>query len=123
MGELPANAEQKSPRPAHARRTIACLHRRGFLGACSSFGGDNNPFTVFADPGQYQYHSCEQIAAIREDKAKRAQDLKLLMDKAEQGTGGAVINVIAYRTDYVSATEELKVLDATARSKNCPAKK
>jgi hypothetical protein len=93
------------------------------LGACSSFGGDNNPFTVFADPGQYQYHSCEQIAAIREDKAKRAQDLKLLMDKAEQGTGGAVINVIAYRTDYVSATEELKVLDATARSKNCPAKK
>ena len=45
------------------------------------------------------------------------------MDKAEQGTGGAVINVIAYRADYVSATEELKVLDATARSKNCPAKK
>ena len=67
--------------------------------------------------------TCEQIAAIREDKAKRAQDLKLLMDKAEQSTGGAVINVIAYRTDYVSATEELKVLDATARSKNCPAKK
>jgi len=102
--------------------SLACI-AAGFLGACSSFGGDNNPFTVFADPGQYQYHSCEQIPAIREDKAKRAQDLKLLMDKAEQGTGGAVINVIAYRTDYVSATEELKVLDATARSKNCPAKK
>ena len=29
--------------------------------------------------------------------------------------GGAIVNVIAYKTDYVSATEELKVLDATAR--------
>jgi hypothetical protein len=42
----------------------------GFLAACSSAGdnpftGDANPFTVFADPGQYLYHSCEQIAAQR----------------------------------------------------------
>lgn len=102
--------------------SLACI-AAGFLGACSSFGGDNNPFTVFADPGQFQYHSCEQIAAVRVGTAKRAQDLKQLMDKAEQSTGGGIVNVIAYKTDYVSATEELKVLDATARSKNCPAKK
>ena len=44
------------------------------------------------------------------------------MDKAGQGTGGAVINIIAYKTDYVRAGEELKVLEATARSKNCPPK-
>ena len=100
--------------------SFACI-AAGFLGACSSFGGDNNPMTVFADPGQYQYHTCEQIDAVRLGTAKRAQDLKMLMDKAEQSTGGAIINVIAYKTDYVSATEELKVLDATARSKNCPA--
>ena len=60
-------------------------------------------------------------AAVRLGTAKRAQDLKQLMDKAEQSTGGGIVNVIAYKTDYVSATEELKVLDATARSKNCPA--
>jgi hypothetical protein len=101
---------------------LACI-AAGFLGACSSFGGDSNPFTVFADPGQYQYHSCEQIASTREASAKRAQDLKLLMDKAEQSTGGSIVNVIAYKSDYVSATEDVKVLDATARSKNCPAKK
>ena len=78
---------------------------------------------MFADPGQYQYHSCEQIATLRDAQAKRAQDLKTLMDKAEQSTGGAIVNVIAYQTDYVSAMEEVKVIDATARSKNCPAKK
>jgi hypothetical protein len=102
--------------------SLACI-AAGFLGACSSFGGDNNPFTVFADPGQYQYHTCEQIASIRDSSAKRAQDLKLLMDKAEQSTGGSIVNVIAYKSDYVSAREDVKVLDATARSKNCPAKK
>ena len=68
--------------------SLACI-AAGFLSACSSFGGDNNPFTVFADPGQYQYHSCEQIAALRDAQAKRAQNLKMLMDKAEQSTGGA----------------------------------
>ena len=102
--------------------SLACI-AAGFLGACSSLGGDNNTFTVFADPGLYQYHTCDQIAAVRVGTAQRAQDLKRLMDKAEQSTGGAIINVIAYKTDYVSANEELKVLDATARSKNCPAPK
>ena len=102
--------------------SLACI-AAGFLSACSSFTGDNNPFTVFADPGQYQYHSCEQIAALRDAQAKRAEGLKMLMDKAEQSTGGAIVNVIAYKTDYVSAMEEVKVIDATARSKNCPAKK
>jgi hypothetical protein len=29
------------------------------------------------------------------------------------------VNVIAYKADYVTATEQLKVLDATARDKKC----
>ena len=42
------------------------------------------------------------------------------MDRAEQGTGGAIVNVLAYKGDYVAATEELKLLESAARSKNCP---
>ena len=41
------------------------------------------------------------------------------MDHAEQSTGGTVVNVIAYKADYVTATEQLTVLDATARDKKC----
>jgi hypothetical protein len=41
------------------------------------------------------------------------------MDKAEKGTGGAVVNVIAYKGDYVMAEDELKLIDATARDKKC----
>ena len=60
-----------------------------------------------------------RLAAIRPSLKARAQELKLLMDHAEQSTGGPVVNVIAYKADYVTATEQLKVLDATAGDKKC----
>jgi hypothetical protein len=61
------------------------------------------------------------MAAQRTYWAGRELELKLLMDKANQGTGGAVVNVIAYQSDYVMVREELKMIDATARAKNCDA--
>jgi hypothetical protein len=92
----------------------------GSLSACSSMS--DNPFTPFADPGTYTYHSCDQIAALQSGLRMKEQELKMLMDKAEQSTGGAIINVIAYQADYAKARDELKVLEATARSKNCKPK-
>jgi hypothetical protein len=109
------------PRPMRATALIAlgagALLAGAALSACSSTG--DNPLTFFADPGLYQYHSCDQITALRKQWSSREQELKQLMDKAEQSTGGAFVNVIAYQADYVSATEQLKVLAATARAKNC----
>lgn len=87
------------------------------LSACSSAG--DNQVTFFADPGTYQYHSCDQIASIRKHWVGREQELRELMARAEKGTAGAVVNVIAYQTDYVTAKEQLQLLDAAARSKNC----
>jgi hypothetical protein len=89
------------------------------LSACSPTA--MGPVTVFVDPGKYQYYNCEQLAGQRTHWTNRELELKLLMDKAEQGTGGTVVNVIAYQTDYVTAREELKVIDTTARAKNCDA--
>jgi hypothetical protein len=74
---------------------------------------------AFVDPGKYEFYSCEQIAANRKALEKRAQELKLLMDKAEKGAGGAVVSVIAYQGEYVAVQDELKVIDATARDKKC----
>jgi hypothetical protein len=84
---------------------------------CSSMG--DSPVTIFADPGKYQFHNCEQLAGQRRHWSAREQELRLLMDKAEQGAGGAVINLLAYKADHVAASEELEVLEATARSKGC----
>jgi hypothetical protein len=77
------------------------------------------PFTVFVDPGKYEYFTCEQLLPQRKRWVERELELKLLMDRAERGAGGAFVNVIAYQADYVSAREELKVIDATARDKKC----
>jgi hypothetical protein len=81
------------------------------------------PVTGFADPGKYQFYNCEQLAGQRTYWTNRELELKLLMDKAEQGAGGTVVNVIAYQADYVTAREELKVIDATTRAKNCDARR
>jgi hypothetical protein len=88
-----------------------------FLAGCSA--SVDNPLTIFADPGKYQYNTCEQLASQRKHWSGREQELKLLMDKAEQNAGGTIVNVLAYKADHVAAAEELQVLEGAARSKNC----
>ena len=102
------------PRPICV--VVAVILGAFFLAACSEAV---NGFTVFVDPGEWEYYSCEQLIPQRTYWANKEQELKLLMDKARQGTGGAVVSVTAYQSDYVTAREELKVIDATARIEKC----
>jgi hypothetical protein len=82
------------------------------LAACSALG-DNA--TLFGYPSKYQYSDCEQLAysdceqlaAQRKIWSTREQELKLLMDRAAQGAGCTLVNVLAYKGDYVAASEEL----------------
>jgi hypothetical protein len=89
------------------------------LAACAS--ELQNPLMggFFADPGKYEFYSCEQLLPQRAYHESREQKLKLLMDKARQSTGGAAISLVAYQAEYTATQEELKVIDATARLKKC----
>jgi curli biogenesis system outer membrane secretion channel CsgG len=89
------------------------------LAACAS--EISNPLTggFFADPGLYEFHSCEQIAAIRTGLKARQQELTQLIERAEKGTGGVFVSAIAYKGDYRAVQEQLQVIDATARDKKC----
>lgn len=87
------------------------------LAACAPVA--MGPTTYFADPGQYEYFSCGLLAERHKFWAERELELKLLMDKAEQASGGAVVSIIAYKGDHVAAREELKVIDETRRAKKC----
>jgi hypothetical protein len=100
-----------------AERGLSAVLVCGFLAGCSSLG--DNPATLFVDPGKYQYSSCEQLAGQRKIWSTREQELKLLMERAERSAGGAVVNVLAYKADQVTASEELKVVEIVARNKNC----
>jgi hypothetical protein len=98
---------------------FAALVFPAVLAACAS--ELQNPLVggVFADPGAYEFYSCEQLAAQRTYWSGRLQDLKLLMDRAEKGTGGAFVSVIAYKGEYVAVQDNLNVVNTTARQKKC----
>src|SRR5262249_37711981 len=74
----------------------------------------------FADAGKYHYHNCEQVTSSLKQKHERQRELKELIAKAEQAAGGQVVSVLAYRSDYVAVNEEVQVIDAAVREKNCP---
>ena len=71
------------------------------------------------DPGRYSAYHCNDLAARWKVLVAREKDLRELMDRADQGGGGAVIGSLAYRTDYESVRSEEKLLQRTAAEKNC----
>jgi hypothetical protein len=99
-------------------RSAGAFAAAAFLVGCAAATGGNS-LTVFADPGKYQFSSCEHLAVQRKTWGDKEQELRLLMDKAEQSSGGAVVNLLAYRADYAATTEELKVIENASRAKNC----
>jgi hypothetical protein len=96
---------------------LVALSFHAVLAACGT--ALENTFTISVDPGQYEWHSCEQLLPQRRLWEAKEKELKMLMDRARQSTGGAAISVVAYQTDYVTAQEQLKVIDMTLRSKKC----
>jgi hypothetical protein len=113
---MPGCRDEERSRGAAA--TAAALLLATLLAGCASSVG-NTP-TVLADPGKFQFHNCEQIASNRRSTALRRDSLRKLIDKASQSAGGELVSLLSYRIDYVAANEDLRVLDATARAKNCP---
>ncbi len=91
--------------PRRAARLAGILMSGAMLAACSSSGDTGISF--FADPGKYQFHTCAQIADAMKAQSQHVQDLKILIDRADQSTGGAAVGFIAYKADYVAAEEEL----------------
>ena len=101
-------------RAAHYVPIALCLA----LCACSSVSDIG--FLPLADPGKYQYYNCEQIAAARTGSLARQKGLKGLIDKAEEAPAGVLVGAMIYRPDSIVADQDLRLIDATAREKNCP---
>jgi len=87
---------------------------------CAVCGGCSNIEDLTVAPGNFYYYNCEQMAIKGRDAAKRERELKLLIDKAMQSPGGELVSALAYRNEYVTATAELKQLEAAAVQQNCP---
>jgi hypothetical protein len=98
------------------RVTLLALMLVG-IAACSTSSNVN--MMLFADPGKYDYHNCDQILKAGQAVAEREVKLRTLIQKAEQSTGGAVVGTLAYRGEHRTVVEELAVIDTVSRRKNC----
>jgi hypothetical protein len=112
-----AHAPRAAPRAVAGVALAGVALAASLLAACST--SSESGVSLFAEPGKYQYHSCEQIAEAMKNYSARRQELKTLMDRAEQSAGGAAVGFIAYKAEYVATGEELESMQSSARSKNC----
>jgi hypothetical protein len=107
------------------KRPRAKLRARG--GALLGFGvlalmggcGSDGAGAIFVDPAHYSFYRCEDLAARRKALSLRENELRGLMEKAGESTGGSVIGSFAYRSDYDTVLAEEKLVDRTATEKNC----
>jgi hypothetical protein len=89
------------------------------LGAAACSTSNSVDVMLFADPGKYEYQTCDQILKAGHAVAAREEKLRELIHKAEQSTGGAVVGTLAYRGEYRTVVEELAVIDTVSRRKQC----
>lgn len=77
--------------------------------------------TFLAAPGKYDLYDCRNIEAELKSVQGRELELRHLMERAAQSSGGDLVNAIAYRSEYLRARGDLRLLNEAAAKKNCAA--
>jgi len=81
--------------------------------------GSDGIGALMVDPARYEGYQCKDLAAQWKALVAREQQLRNLIDKADEGGGGTVIGALSYRGDYQTVLEQEKVLQRTAAAKKC----
>lgn len=87
------------------------------LGACAM--SDEKLGSFVADTAAYQVMTCPQLAMAEAGYRTRLAELDGLMRKAAQGTGGGVVNAIAYRPERIATQGSLDAARKVQAEKNC----
>ena len=86
------------------------------LSGCS-FNDGISPYIT--DPGRYSAYHCKNLTDRLKYLTNREQELRDLINRASESTGGAVIGALAYRADLEKVVGDQKVLRRTAADKKC----
>lgn len=99
---------------------IGAIRRVGAAVAiCATLSACSNVEDLFVAPGKYAIYNCDELATAGRAAAAREHELKALMSKAEKGSGGTVVNALAYRSEYLETQGQLKQLEQMALDKRC----
>jgi hypothetical protein len=89
------------------------------LAGCASPISEDTAVTLTMSPGVYDIYSCDNIAASIVGARARQIELEQLMARASQGTGGAFVSAITYRSEYLQTRATLVELKRAASAKQC----
>ena len=73
----------------------------------------------YAAPGKYDFLDCQSITERTRIVSARERQLNELMTRANEATGGFVVNAIAYQDDLNTARANLRELRRAAQAKHC----
>jgi hypothetical protein len=75
--------------------------------------------SIYSAPGKFDFLDCPSIAERAKRASARESELTGLMNRAGQGAGGPVVNVLVYQDELNSVRAELQTLRKTADTKRC----
>ena len=96
--------------------TIAALMLAALAAGCAGDAAEQ----LFVRPGHFDYLSCPELVAALQNAAKREQELKVLIERAEKESIGVLLAAASYRGDYLRSQGEQKIVAEVIRRKNCP---
>ncbi|HUC49512.1 MAG TPA: twin-arginine translocation pathway signal [Xanthobacteraceae bacterium] len=94
---------------------LAAVELAGALAGCAA----NDSGQLLIDPGRYDVYKCDDLAKRWKVVSTREKDLRELMARADQSSGGVVVSALAYQADYEAVLSDERLLQRTAAEKNC----
>jgi hypothetical protein len=70
-------------------------------------------------PGYYDTLGCPELVAKLRSATERVRELILLMEKSGEDSAGAIVNAVAYNTEYAKARSTQKNAEEAAVRKRC----
>lgn len=98
-------------------RATAALLLAMLAAGCAGDGADQ----FFVQPGRFDYLGCPEIATATQNTARREQELKILIERAQKEALGVILGEASYRGEYLKAQGELKMLAEVSARKGCTA--
>ena len=74
---------------------------------------------LMTDPSKHTVYDCTNIESAMSAARVRNDELEQLMSRAEQSTGGAFVNLVAYRTEYLQNKGRMAAMKKVATEKRC----
>jgi hypothetical protein len=102
---------------------VGRIVRLTLLAAASLLAGCAADSRIFDEimvvPGYYDTLDCPELLEKLRSLTARVRELILLMEKSGQDSGGAIVNAIAYDTEYAKARAAREQAEEAAVWKRC----